>query len=74
MTDLPRAEYCRAALARALTWADDHPSDLPLLGTPEDAGLPTRTSRKDRCKRGHEHPERYADGRCIPCRRERGRG
>lgn len=28
----------------------------------------------DRCRHGHENPERYADGDCKPCKQARQRG
>lgn len=56
MTPEHRAEYIRAALHRALTWAEDHPSDGPLLG---------ETPQTTTCQRGHPLPN---GGRCKECR------
>lgn len=63
MTD--RADYITAAVQRALTWVEDHPpANGPTLGE-------TPRARKAVCKNGHENPERYANGQCKACDRER---
>lgn len=62
---IDRTEYIAAALGRALTWVEDHPpADGPTLGD-------TPRARKMVCKNGHVDPERYANGQCKACDRER---